>query len=105
MVHEYQGEFGYDKPTVENWKYSLTGVYYIGSRSASGSFAGIHYVGRATGDGGIRTRLLQHLAEDKWPDCTVFGYKKCDSAAEAEAHETAEIRRLQPKYNKVGKYA
>lgn len=103
MIQKYEGEYSFNKATVEGWNSTAIGVYYVGSRAANGSFASILYVGKATGDGGIRTRLLQHLSENKWPDATIFGYKVCSTAAEAEAHEAAEIKRLQPKYNVVGK--
>lgn len=105
MVGKYEGEFLFNKATVEGWKSTAIGVYYIGSAGVHGGFNTIYYVGKGTGEGGIRGRLLQHLSDGGWPSGYVFGYKVCRTPAEAEAHEASEIRRLNPKYNKVGKRA
>ncbi len=64
----------------------------------------VYYVGKAArGDSSIKSRLQSHHAENKWRDVTCFGYKTTSSAAEADALEEAEIKKLKPKYNEVGK--
>lgn len=99
MGIHYKGPYSYNNKTVADWESSPIGVYYCGTPHPTGDVSPL-YVGRAIGDGGIRTRLLQHLAEDKWPDVTHFSYTTCDSSKEAIDLEAAEITRIQPKYNK-----
>ena len=102
MVQKYNGHYEYSSKIVDGWDSSAIGVYYCGYVN-SNSVLVTHYVGKGTGDGGVRKRLQDHLREDYWPDVTHFGFKLCDSAREAEVHEADEIVRLQPKYNKIGK--
>lgn len=102
MIQDYKGEYPYNDGTIRNWNSAEIGVYYCGFRNVFGSFV-VAYVGKATSENGIRGRLLEHQRVDYWPDVTHFGYKVCATSQVAEAHEAAEIKRLQPKYNKVGK--
>jgi excinuclease UvrABC nuclease subunit len=102
MIAKYEGHFSYDYDTINDWDSSDIGVYYCGKKATNGSLA-VFYIGSAASDKGIRGRLLQHLGEDKWSDVTHFGYCVCDTEDEALEHETSEIGRLQPKYNKRGK--
>lgn len=101
MVKNYQGPYQYQKSIVDNWNSSAIGVYYCGEIASNGNLI-VHYVGKGCGDGGIKCRLQDHLNEDSWPDVTHFGFCLCDYGSDADTHEMAEIRRLQPKYNTVG---
>lgn len=101
MTHPYKGHYPYNNTVVGDWDSDATGVYYCGYILNDTLI--VHYVGKAVAEGGIRNRLLQHLGEDKWPDVTHFGYCVCTTTNEAETLEAAEIKRLQPKYNKQGK--
>lgn len=103
-MQQYAGEFPFNERTVGGWEAGgrVIGVYYCWAVNAFGAKTCV-YVGRAVGDDGLRGRLLQHLAEDKWRDATHFGYTVCATANEAAQHEANEIYRMQPKYNKVGK--
>lgn len=103
MVQEYRGPFSFGKEVVQNWDNTQGGVYYCGVLNGTGGL-GVHYVGKAFGDIGIRGRLLQHLSENKWRDVTHFGYCVCSSENEALAFEAQEIKRLNPKYNTQGKF-
>ncbi len=102
MLQSYKGHYPYNKETVSGWDSNAIGVYYCGYPNGGG--LDVLYVGRATNYGGIRTRLLQHLAEDQWRDVSHFGYCVCTTSEEAENFEASEIRRLQPRYNKQGKF-
>lgn len=100
-MNQYNGHYNYDHATVSGWQYNLTGVYYCGEIASNGNLIA-HYVGKGTGDGGIKGRLLDHLGQDRWPDVKYFGYIVCSSAQEAVNLEAAEIKRCQPKYNTQG---
>ena len=102
MVYKHEGPFLFNKSTLEGWASSCIGVYYCGYIGANGAFCTL-YVGRSVSEEGIRGRLLQHHGERKWPRVTHFVYKQCTSALEAMSFEAAEIPRLQPAYNTVGK--
>jgi excinuclease UvrABC nuclease subunit len=102
MVSEFKGPYSYSRDVIEKWNSTAIGIYYCGTPTSDGGIR-VFYVGKATSDIGIRGRLLQHLSERKWMDVTHFGYKTCEGITEAEKHEENEIRRLQPKYNIVGK--
>ena len=103
MVHSYKGNFKYDKWSVPNNAPEEIGVYYCGYINTKGNLSAL-YVGRAVGIGvTIKSRLLDHLREDNWPDVTHFGYCICDTKREAEDFEREEIKRLKPKYNSQGK--
>lgn len=99
MAEDFKGAFPYNKSSVRASGPERIGVYYIGHYSAKREFVA-DYVGSS---GDIRTRLLQHLNQDDWRDVTHFGYRLCRSEQEALALEAAEIKRLKPKYNKLGK--
>ncbi len=103
MVKQYQGHYSYDKKVIDDWNSSAIGVYYLGTLAPNGNLT-VYYIGKGCGDGGIRSRLQDHLNEDYWPDVTHFGYCLCDFGSDADTHEMAEIRKFQPKYNKVGTY-
>ena len=102
MVHQYQGNYSYNQSTITGWNNSQIGVYYCGSILQDGSLSPL-YIGKATGQDGIKGRLLQHLNQDNWPGVTHFGYCVCDTTKEAEDLESAEIAKYQPKYNTQGK--
>lgn len=102
MVQKYNGHYHYNNATIENWNSSSIGVYYCGYPLANGNLS-VLYVGRATGNDGIRGRLLQHLREDYFEGATHFGYCICSTITEAENLEAVEIKRLQPRFNKIGK--
>ena len=102
MRYAYQGHYSYSHPVISNWNNNQIGVYYCGFTLPNGNLS-VLYVGRATGDNGIRGRLLQHLGEDRWPNVTHFGYVVCDTVKDAEDFEATEIARLQPLHNTQGK--
>ena len=102
MVQEYKGPYQYSEKVVSDWNSTAIGVYYCGYIGSNGKLT-VLYVGKGVGDGGIRSRLLDHLRYDRWPDVTHFGYCICNTAKEAEDFEASEIKRLQPKYNTQGK--
>lgn len=102
MVNQYQGHFNYDKDVISKWNSTALGVYYCGYITDKGGLWPL-YIGKGTGNEGIRIRLLSHLANDDWPDATHFGYHLCTTSAEAENWESEEIARYKPKYNKIGK--
>lgn len=100
-MNQYNGHYNYDHGTVNGWQNNAIGIYYCGEITTNGNLT-VHYVGKGTGDGGIRARLLDHIRQDNWPDVRHFGYVLCSTAQEAINLEAAEIRRLQPKYNTQG---
>jgi len=103
MVYDYQGHYQYNKVSVTNNASEEMGVYYCGYVNANNILI-THYVGRAKGDGvSIRSRLLDHLRQDNWPDVSHFGYRVCTTKKEAEDLEASEIQRLKPRYNTQGK--
>ena len=102
MTKEYNGPYLYNKETVNGLDSNAIGVYYCGYVNNDNSLIP-HYIGKGTGDDGIRGRLLDHLREDNWPDVTHFGYCVCSTITEAENLEADEIKRLKPKYNDQGK--
>jgi len=98
MVEKFNGPYSFDKSVVQNWNNDQGGVYYCGAKTDTNSLI-VYYIGKAFGNGGIRTRLLQHLSESKWYDVTHFGYCVCSSENEAFNFEASEIKRFNPKYN------
>lgn len=103
MAYEYQGHYQYNKVSVNTNAPENMGVYYCGYVAANNILI-THYVGRAKGDGvSIRSRLLDHLSQDNWPDVSRFGYRVCTTKKEAEDLEASEIQRIKPKYNTQGK--
>lgn len=103
MIHQYQGNYLYNQPTIDGWNSNRIGVYYCGSILPNGNLLPL-YIGKGVGQDGIKGRLLQHLNQDVWPDVTHFGYSVCDTSKEAEDLESAEISRFKPKYNIHGKF-
>lgn len=101
MIYKFSGPYSYTKEILDNWESYDIGVYYCGYKTNEGTLI-ILYIGKATGEGGIKSRLLDHLREDRWPDVTHFGFHLCDYVRETEDHEAAEIKRFKPKYNQVG---
>ena len=102
MIYEFKYPFEYSEAVIKNWNSNAIGVYYCGVVTTDGKLA-IHYIGKGAGEGGIRSRLLDHLYQDYWPEVTHFGFHICDTAREAEAHEAEEIATYKPKYNIQGK--
>lgn len=103
MIYSFRGPFLYSKAIIESLDSNIIGVYYCGTKTDDNKLTAISYIGKGTGDGGIRSRLLDHFNNDNWSDVTHFGYEKCDTAKEAEDHEADEIKRYQPKHNVLGK--
>lgn len=97
MIYNYSGNYGYSLPVLTDWNSGAMGVYYCGYISTNGLIP--LYIGKGTGDGGMRTRLLCHVREDYWPDVTHFGFHACSSVPEAESLEVTQIKKFQPKYN------
>ena len=102
MAQPFKGNYSFNKQIVSNWESNAIGVYYCGFESQQGRLICL-YVGQAVGEGGIRGRLLQHLAENKLPDVSHFWYTICETVREAAALEAREILRLQPEHNTKGK--
>ena len=98
MIYSFKGPYAYTDTVLEPWNSDAIGVYYCGFMTSDGKLS-ILYIGKGTGDGGMRKRLLDHLREDYWPDTTHFGFHQCDTIAESESHEIAEIKIYKPKYN------
>lgn len=96
-MYTYNGEYSFNKSIISNWDNSATGVYYLFENTI------IVYVGSATSPEGIRGRLLQHVNERNFSTVTKFGYKVINGKDIILAHELSEIKRLQPRYNDVGK--
>ena len=103
MIYDLQGPFPYSEKHIATWDPNLIGVYFCGFVHRGDGMLCSHYIGVATGEGGLRERLLCHLREDYWPDVTSVMVKVCSSATEACNLEAIEIARLKPKYNKLGK--
>ena len=102
MIHEFNGPYTYSKKIIEEWNSNAIGVYYCGLKSDNGGLKPL-YIGKGTGEGGIRSRLLDHLSKNYWPDVTHFGYQICDTSDEAKNFEAEEIAKYKPKYNDQGK--
>lgn len=103
MIHEFKGPFSYSEAVIKGWNSSAIGVYYCGALGADNKFRAFYYIGKGTGEGGMRSRLIDHLSQDSWPDVTHFGYHVCDRADEAESYEAEEIAKYKPRYNTQGK--
>jgi len=102
MIHPYQGHYEYSNEVISNWNSRVIGVYYCGYVGLENKLA-ILYIGKGTGENGIRGRLLDHLRNDNWPDATHFGYQICDNISEIEEWEASEIKTYKPKYNEQGR--
>lgn len=102
MVYQYKGHFPYNDETVRGWTSSAIGIYYCGYLNSTGHLVPI-YIGKGTGTGGMRERLLCHLRDDLWPEVTHFGYSLCDFPNEADTYEIGEIQKHQPARNVLGR--
>lgn len=102
MIHEFKYPYPYSESVIKNWNSTAIGVYYCGTIAADNRLI-LLYIGKGTGEGGMRSRLLDHLSQDYWPEVTHFGYHECDSAKEAEAYESQEIAKYKPRHNTQGK--
>ena len=95
----YNGHFSYNGQSVRLNAPDKIGVYYCGYLNYSNQLIPL-YIGRAIGIGvTLKSRLLDHLREDRWPDVTHFGYNVCLTKQEAESLERSEINEHKPKYN------
>lgn len=102
MIYDYSGHHGYDKWSVTSKAPDNIGVYYCGVLNFKGLIP--LYIGRAIGENvTIKSRLLDHVRDDNWPEVTHFGYQICTTVKEAEDLEASEIASWKPKYNKQGK--
>ena len=101
MIGNYKGHYPFNESSILTNAPNNIGVYYCGILNSDGSL-GVLYVGRAKGENvTIRSRLLEHLNNDKWYDVTHFGFYPCSSEEEIENFEKLEIAHLNiPKYNK-----
>lgn len=99
-MQPFQGPYIFEKKNIEKLSPLIKGVYYIGVANGQGGMYP-HYVGKGCGVGGIRARLLEHV-ERGWEDASCFGYMASSSIPHIDAHELAEIKRCNPKYNIVG---
>jgi len=102
-MEQFKGPYTYNEKIVEDWDSNVTGVYYIGVKTPDNQLR-IFYIGKAVGIGGIRKRLLEHLAERKWSDATHFGFHASGNSnvSEVEEFEKEEIKKYKPKYNTQG---
>ena len=100
MAGQYQGNYVYEENSVQIYAPVSWGVYYC-VHIEQGSRVVADYIGKASGQGvTIKSRLLNHLSGDNWPEVSHFGYILCSSAEEAQRLEIEEINRCNPKYNK-----
>jgi hypothetical protein len=102
MIRTYEGHYSYSEPIISNWDSNSIGVYYCGAILENGNLKPF-YIGKGTGEGGMRSRLLDHLTKDNWFDVTHFGFQRCDTVRETELFEMEKIKLYQPKYNIQGK--
>ena len=99
MINQYKGKYPYNRSSILQNAPDSIGVYYCCNLGTNGQSHAL-YIGRAKGDGvSIRSRLLDHIRDENWPDVTHFGYYVCSTKQEAEDLEIQEIRRCNPKYN------
>lgn len=97
MIADFKGPYPYTKAILLDWNDDSNGVYYIGTKTSDGALA-VNYVGKGTGEGGMRARLLVHL-DRRWLSATHFGFHRGTTILEIENFEIAEIKRLNPTYN------
>jgi len=103
MIYDYRGHFSFNHNSISQNAADDHGVYYCGYIDTENKLQPL-YIGRAIGDYvSIKSRLLEHYADRKWPDVTSFGFQVCTTKAEAEQLEQDRIKEFQPKYNQVGK--
>lgn len=99
MICSYRGHYGYNKVSILADAPDSIGIYYCGNIDLNGDLLPL-YIGRAKGDGvSIRSRLLDHIQNDYWPDVTHYGYRVCSTKFEVESLEPQEIKKYNPKYN------
>lgn len=98
MISNYQGNYSYNATGAILSAPPSMGVYYCGYIGSNGLVA--LYVGRSEN---IRERLLEHLRSDYWPGVSLFGFRTCSTWGEMVDLEASEIKRLQPRFNTVGK--
>lgn len=102
-MEKYQGNYNYNKNIILTIAPEKIGIYYCGSLNSNNSLFPL-YIGRAMGENvTIKSRLLDHLNNDRWPDVSCFGYIICQTPKEAEMLEASEIEKFKPKYNIQGK--
>ena len=102
MIYSYKGHYSYSDSIIRDWDSTDIGVYYCGYINTNDKLT-ILYIGKGTGEDGIRGRLLDHLRSDVWPNITHFGYHICDTKLEATEWEKKEIEKYKPSYNTQGK--
>ena len=102
MIYPFNSPYQYTAYTVEGWNSAVIGVYYCGFLNSNNQLVPL-YIGKGTGEGGIKSRLIDHLRDDYWPDVTHFGFHVCDYIHEADNYEATEILKYKPRYNKIGK--
>ena len=103
MISDYYGRYSYNSNSISQNAPDKIGVYYCGYIGESGKLSTL-YVGGAAGDGvTIKSRLFDHLNNDRCPDVSHFGFHVCDTKSEAIDLEAKEIARLKAKYNSIGK--
>jgi hypothetical protein len=101
MAGQYVGHYRHNKISVDLNAPLVMGVYYLGALNLTGGLVP-YYIGRAMGTGvTIKSRLIDHLSE--WQDVTHFGYVTFNTPIEAQIFEDLEIKKHNPKYNKIGK--
>lgn len=93
----FQGPFLYREDIISGWDSNIKGIYYCGIKQNESIIP--LYIGKATREGGIKDRLLDHLREDNWPDITHFAYYALDNEKEIDNFEVLEIEKYKPKYN------
>lgn len=96
-MYPYNGEYPFNKQIISDWDSNTTGVYYLFENDL------ITYIGSAIGAGGIRGRLLQHINEYSFPHVNRFGFKEIIGSDLILSYEKAEIQRIQPGRNKIGR--
>ncbi len=102
MINQYKGNYQYSEISILISAPKEIGVYYVGILNREGELWPF-YIGRAMGEGvTIKSRILDHLRENKWLDITHFGYQICSNKQEVEILEKKQILKYKPKYNKQG---
>lgn len=96
MIHPFKGLYPFTRSVLENWSSSENGVYYIGVKGSNENLIP-YYIGKGCGDGGMRSRLIEHLG--RWKDVTYFGYHGGTLISEIETFEISEIKKFTPRYN------
>lgn len=95
MVGNFRASFNFNSYGIAVNAPSAIGVYYLGSADYTGALA-IYYIGKSID---VKSRLIEHIEENKWSDATHFGYCICSTDQEAKQLESSEINYYKPKYN------